>query len=72
MMRRKTKSILIMMAISVSLTQTVFATEDIAKSALADASDVYLQAFYAAVATLLLVFVLYMIIFRPKIKESTE
>lgn len=71
-MRRKTKLILIMMAISTSLSQTVYATEDISKSALADASDVYLQAFYAAVATLLVVFVLYAIIFRPKIKDSTE
>ena len=71
-MRRKTKLILMMMAVSTSLSQTVFATEDISKSALADVSNVYLQAFYAAVATLLVVFVLYAIIFRPKIKDSTE
>jgi len=71
-MRRKIRSIVIMMAILTSLSQRVFATEDISKSALADPSDVYLQAFYAAVATLLVVIVLYTIIFRPKIKDSTE
>ena len=71
-MRRIKKSILMTMAISISLSQTVSATEEISKSALADASDVYLQAFYAAVATLLVVLVLYTIIFRPKIKDSTE
>lgn len=71
-MRWKMKTILIMMAISSSLSQKVFATEEISKSALADPSNVYLQAFYAAVATLLVVFVLYAIIFRPKIKSSTE
>lgn len=71
-MRRIKKSILMMMGISISLSQTVSATEEISKSALADASDVYLQAFYAAVATLLVVLVLYTIIFRPKIKDSTE
>lgn len=71
-MRWKIKSILIMMAISTSLSHRVFATEDISKAALVDASNVYLQAFYAAVATLLVVFVLYAIIFRPKIKDSTE
>ena len=71
-MRRIKKSILMMMGISISLSQTVSATEEISKSALADTSDVYLQAFYAAVATLLVVLVLYTIIFRPKIKDSTE
>lgn len=71
-MRRMKKSILMMMGISISLSQRVSATEEISKSALADASDVYLQAFYAAVATLLVVLVLYTIIFRPKIKDSTE
>lgn len=71
-MRRMTKSILILMTISLSVTQTVFASEEVSKSALADASDIYIQAFYAAIATLLIVFVLYAIIFRPKIKDSTE
>ena len=71
-MRRIKKSILMMMGISISLSQRVSATEEISKSALADASDVYLQAFYAALATLLVVLVLYTIIFRPKIKDSTE
>lgn len=71
-MRWMKKSILMTMAISISISQTVSATEEISKSALADASDVYLQAFYAAVATLLVVLVLYTIIFRPKIKDSTE
>ena len=71
-MRRIKKSILMMMGLSISLSQRVSATEEISKSALADASDVYLQAFYAAVATLLVVLVLYTIIFRPKIKDSTE
>ncbi|MFH5836908.1 hypothetical protein ACHAL6_12630 [Proteiniclasticum sp. C24MP] len=66
------KSVLLMMAMSVSLSQTVFASEEVSKSSMGSASDVYFQAFCAAMATLLVVFVLWAIIFRPKFKSSTE
>lgn len=61
-----------MMAMSLSLSQTVLASEEVSKSTMGSGSDVYFQAFCAAMATLLVVFVLWAIIFRPKFKSSTE
>lgn len=66
------KSILYMMALSTGLSQTVSASEEVTKASIGNASDVYFQAFCAAMATLLVVFVLWAIIFRPKFKSSTE
>ncbi|NCC79075.1 MAG: hypothetical protein EOM07_05675 [Clostridia bacterium] len=72
MMGSLIKSILFMMALSTGLSQTVSASEEVTKASIGNASDVYFQAFCAAMATLLVVFVLWAIIFRPKFKSSTE
>ncbi|MBO1264415.1 hypothetical protein J3A84_05090 [Proteiniclasticum sp. SCR006] len=66
------KTLLFMMMISAGLSQTVTASEEVAQASIGNASDVYFQAFCAAMATLLVVFVLWAIIFRPKFKSSAE
>ncbi len=72
MMSWMKKSIFTIMVLCFSLSQTVYASEEISKSSMGNALNVYLEAFYSAVATLLVMVVLWAIIFRPKIKRSTE
>ena len=67
------RTVLILSAIIFNMTVRVFASEEISKASMADQStDVYRQAFYAAAATMFIMGILWLIIFRPKFKSSNE
>ena len=67
------KAISVLSAIIFNLSTQVFASEEISKASMAEQpTDVYRQAFYAAVATMVIMCVLWLIIFRPKFKSSSE
>lgn len=67
------RTVLILSAIIFNMTVQVFASEEISKASMADRSpDVYRQAFYAAAATMFIMGILWLIIFRPKFKSSNE
>ncbi|HBT18726.1 MAG TPA: hypothetical protein DEA52_01565 [Clostridiaceae bacterium] len=50
----------------------VLATEEVRKSSVTPSDNEYIQAFYAAIATLMVLTLLWIIIFRPKFKSSHE
>lgn len=52
------------------LSEKVLANEDIKKASVIRESDVYLKAFYAAFATLLVILIVWLLIFRPKFNGS--
>ncbi|NLB20827.1 MAG: hypothetical protein GX829_08440 [Clostridium sp.] len=52
------------------LSNKVLANEEIKKASVIRESDVYLKAFYAAFATLLVILIVWLIIFRPKFNGS--
>ncbi|HCW74185.1 MAG TPA: hypothetical protein DHM90_10760 [Clostridiaceae bacterium] len=67
------KTVLILSAIIFNFTTQVWASEEMSKASMADQSpDVYRQAFYAAAATIFIMGILWLIIFRPKFKSSNE
>jgi len=66
------KTMISALAFCLSLSHRVFASEEVSKASMGEAPSIYLQAFYAAMATLLVMSVLWAIIFRPKFKSSNE
>lgn len=71
-MRSARRIIVILTAIIMNMTTRVWASEEISKASMADSTDVYRQAFFAAAATMLVMGILWLIIFRPKFKSSSE
>lgn len=55
---------------SLILTNTVLASEEVKKSSMMNRGNDYLEAFYAASATLLVILIIWLIIFRPKFNGS--
>ncbi|WP_312652758.1 hypothetical protein [Proteiniclasticum sp.] len=67
------RTILFLSAIIFNFGTLVYASEELSKSSMVESTgDVYRQAFYAAAATMLVMGILWLIIFRPKFKSSNE
>ncbi len=66
------KSILFFSAWLLMMTRTVLASEEIKKANMISESEIYLKAFYAAFATLLIMFIISFFIFKPRFKGSDD
>lgn len=66
------KIVFLLSAIIFNMGSLVYASEEISRASMGDSTEVYRQAFYAALATMIILSVLWLIIFRPKFKSSNE
>ena len=71
-MKRLKNMAILYLAWCLMLTRTAWATEKLKKASIVSDSEVYLKAFYAAFATLLVILVIWLLIFRPSFKGSDD
>ncbi len=66
------KIVVLFPVLCLMLTRTAWANEKVYSSTVLNHSEAYLQAFYAAFATLLTISLIWLIIFKPKFKDSDD
>ena len=69
-MRMLKKIVYSFFAWSLMATNIVLANENVKKASIVNDGEVYLKAFYAAFATLLVILVIWLIIFKPRFNGS--
>ncbi len=71
-MKSLKKSFILFLACFLMLTRTVQANEKLNKASIMSDNEVYLKAFYAAFATILVILIIWLIIFKPTFKSSDD
>lgn len=69
-MKMLKRIIMCFFAWSFMMVNPVLANEKVKKASVVSESEVYLKAFYAAFATLLVILIIWLIIFRPRFNGS--